>query len=266
MNRKLVLLLIPLMLLPMAGFGYAHWTDKVTKQIKLHAGTVEVEIIQFHVDECNSYDVSCDDVIWIVGEYPITDTTLNPHYDPDVTYELIIEKTYDEDDQLIEIYITADPVYPGWRLEFKMLIHNKGRLSVRSLFVNWNWTGPLVDEPDWLVDQPYPNDRNVPICLLPPLGKYEETQWLHDDVAFPDCPSPCTDKSHYTVGSPETTAVLKPSKCLMVKEVIWFDCQEHQEEIQCHWFRLAKEIGFYQYTPDEPWSSVGEDDQGTSGP
>ena len=262
MNKKLVLLLIPLMLMPLAGFGYAHWTDKVTKQIKLHAGTVEVEIIQFHVDSCNSYDVSCDDVIWIVGEYPINDTTLNPHYDPTVTYELIIEKVKDAEGEIIEIYITADPVYPDWRLEFKMLIHNKGRLAVRSFFVHWNWTGPLVDDPCWLVEQPYPDDRLVPECIT-----YDETQFTHDYATYPDCEGVlCTDKTHYTIASPETTAVLKPSQCLLVKEVIEFNSQEHQEEIQCHWFRLAKEIGFFQYTPLEPWSSVGETDQGTSGP
>ena len=251
------------MLMPLASFGYAHWTDKVTKQIKLHAGTVEVDIVQFHIDSCNSYDASCDDVIWIVGEYPITDTVLNPHYDSTVGYELIIEKIYD-DAELIEILITADPVYPGWRLEFKMLIHNIGRLTIRSHNVFWNWVGPLDDDPCWLwpVDQPYPDDRNVPDCLT-----YVETQTTHDYVTHPQCKGVlCTDKSHYTVPSPETTAVLKPSQCLLVKEVIDFDCQLRQEEIQCHWFRLAKEISFYQYVPDEPWSSVGEADQGTSGP
>ena len=258
MNKKLALLLIPLMLMPLAGFGYAHWTDKVTKQIKLHAGSVEVEIVQFHVDYCNSYDVSCDDVVWIVGDYPINDTTLNPHYDETVTYELIIEKLYKGDPaQLHEIYITADPVFPGWQLEFKMLIHNKGRLSVASEYHRWNWIGPLEDDPCWQETQPYPDDRNVPICLQPPDGLYEETLWLHDP-AITGCLSPCTDKTHYIIPAAETSSVLKPSQCQLLKEVIIFGCQEHQEEMQCHWFRLAKELTFKQYIPDVPWGSVGE--------
>ena len=268
MNKKLIVaLLMPLMIMPLIGFGYAHWTDKVTKQIKLHAGSVEVEIIQFHVDYCNSYDASCDDIIWIVGDYPINDTTLNPHYNPDVKYELIIEKLYDETEELYEIYITADPVFPGWQLEFKMLIHNKGRLAVASEYHRWNWTGPLEDDPCWQETQPYPDGRNVPICLTPAEdGLYEETLWLHDDSTYPDCPSPCTDKTHYTIPTGETTAVLKPCECLLLKEVIIFGCQEKQEEMQCHWFRLAKELTFKQYVPLEPWSSVGEQNQSQSGP
>ena len=272
MNRKLLIaLILPLMLIPMTSFAYAHWTDKVTKQIKLHAGTVEVEIVQFHVDECNSYDVSCDGIIWIVGEYPITDRTLNPHYDPDIKYELIIEKIYvtvDDHRQIHEILITADPVFPGWVLEFKMLIHNKGRLAVASETHRWNWIGPLEDDPTWQWVQPYPDDRNVPDCLTEAeAGLYKESMFLHDDLGFPDCVArPCLDKTHYKDPIGETDAVLKPSECLLLKEEIIFGCQEKQEETQCHWFRLAKELTFKQYVPLEPWSSVGEADQGTSGP
>jgi len=258
MNKKLLpALIIPLMLLPLMSFAYAHWTDKVTKQIKLHAGTVEVEIVQFHVDYCNSYDVSCDNIIWIIGEYPITDRTLNPHFDPDVKYELIIEKVMmGTPPQLKEVFITADPVFPGWKLEFKMLIHNKGRLTVRSDFHNWNWIGPLEEDPCWLWEQPYPNDRNVPDCLLPPNGLYEERLFVHDPT-ITGCPSPCLDKTHYTVPTAETSAVLKPCQCLLLKENIVFDCQEKQEETQCHWFRLAKELGFRQWEPDEYLESMG---------
>ena len=269
MNKKLLsLLILPLMLMPLVSFGYAHWTDKVTKQIKLHAGTVEVEIVQFHVDYCNSYDASCDGIVWIVGDYPIED---DPAYDPDVKYELIIEKLYKTGgtpphDQLYEIYITADPVFPGWQLEFKMLIHNKGRLTVASEYHRWNWIGPLVDDPCWQETQPYPDDRNVPDCLnATEAGLYEETMWLHDPT-ITGCPSPCLNKGHYTIPIGETDAVLKPSQCLLLKEVIIFGCQERQAEMQCHWFRLAKELTFKQFVPIEPWSSVSEADQGTSGP
>ena len=247
MNRKLaVALILPLMLIPLMSFAYAHWEDKVTKQIKLHAGTVEVEIVQFHVDDCNSYDVNCDGKLWIVGRYPIADAVKEG-------YELVIEVVY-EDDQPIEVLITADPVFPCWRLEFKMLIHNKGRLAVRSLFHHWNWTGPLEDDPCWLWEQPFPNERVIPECI----DLYEEELFSHDYATHPDCKGIlCLDKTHYTLPESETAYVLKPSQCILLKEKIHFDSQAHPD-VQCHWFRLVKEMGFYQ--------EVGEPFESPSGP
>lgn len=242
MNRKLLLaLILPLMLIPMTSFAYAHWTDKVTKQIKLHAGTVEVEIIQWHIDECNSYDVDCNGIIF--GD------------------ELIVDTLMDADGQVIEVLITADPVYPSWRLVFKMLIHNKGRLVARSYMHHWDWIGPVEDEPDWLVTQPYPDGRTVP-----PHLDYTEELRLHNDALFgsptdpvshPDGP-PCTNKDHYTVVVEPTTYILKPSQCVLVYEEITFNAQDDplKTEAQCHWFRLAKELVFFQETGDT-WSSDG---------
>jgi hypothetical protein len=263
MNKKLLTaLLLPLMLFPMVSFAYAHWTDSVTKQIKLHAGTVEVEIVQFHIDECNSYDVSCDEEVWIVGLYPITDRTLNPHYDPDIKYELIIEKIEDADGQIIEVLITADPVYPSWRLVFKMLIHNKGRLSVRSWEHRWGWIGPEEIDPCFETAEEYPNTRNVP-----PHLDYREELRLHDYNAHPDCAGQlCTDKSHYTIVVAPTTYELKPCQSVLLYEEITFNAQEEplRSEAMCHWFRLAKQMVFAQKV-GETWSSVGEQQQGESG-
>ena len=231
MNRKLIVaLLLPLMIMPLVGFAYAHWTDKVTKQIKIHAGTVEVEIVQWHVDRCNSYDVDCDGVIF--GD------------------ELKVE-VLTEDDQVVEILITADPVFPSWMLEFKFLIHNKGRLTIDSWGHNWNFSGPFVEDPCWLVEQPYPNDRMVPECI-----EYVETLFLHDYGTYPACRGVlCTDKTHYTIPVAPTTYILKPSECVLVKEFIHFDCQE-MPQYQCKWFRLAKEMIFKQHIGVE-WGSEG---------
>ena len=46
MNKKLVALLIPLMLLPIAGFAYAHWTTTVTKTYTLKAGVVKMDVVR----------------------------------------------------------------------------------------------------------------------------------------------------------------------------------------------------------------------------
>jgi len=252
MNKKLlVALILPLMLIPLTSFAYAHWTDKVTKQIKLHAGTVEVEIVQFHVDACNSYDVSCDNVIYFIGDYP---KETDPDYDPAKKYELIIEMVKDAEGEVIEVYITADPVYPSWRLVFKMLIHNKGRLTVRSYEHHWGWIGPVDTDPCWLETQPYPDGRTVPPHLT-----YTETLKLHDYAAYPGCAGVlCTNKDHYTVVVAPTTYILKPSQCVLVYEEIVFDAQDEPlaSEAQCHWFRLAKEMVFVQEVGDE-WSSAG---------
>ena len=234
MNRKLLIaLILPLMLIPMTSFAYAHWTDKVTKQIKLHAGTVEVDIIQWHIDECNSYDVNCNGIIF--GD------------------ELKVE-VLTEDGQVVEVLITADPVYPSWRLVFKMLVHNKGRLVVRSYEHHWGWIGPEAIEPDWLVAQPYPDTRTTP-----PHLDYTEELRLHNDAAFPDCVDrPCLNKGHYTVVVAPTTYTLKPCECVLVYEEITFNAQDPplDKEAQCHWFRLAKEMIFFQET-GATWSSDG---------
>lgn len=233
MNKKLMFaLLLPLMVMPLIGFGYAHWTDKVTKQIKMHAGTVEVEIVQWHVDRCNSYDVNCNGEIF--GD------------------ELIVE-VLTEDGQVVEILITADPVGPCWFLEFKFLIHNKGRLAVDSWEHHVGWVGPLPDDPCWLTeaDQPYPDSD-------PPPGiTYTEELFLHDYGTYPACRGVlCTDKTHYTIGPVDpTTYFLKPSEAVLVKEFIHFAAQDYPE-YQCHWFRLAKEMVFKQRIGDE-WGSEG---------
>ena len=231
MNRKLlVMLLLPMLLLPMASFGYAHWTDKVTKQIKMHAGTVEVDIVQWHIDLCNSYDVDCD------GEI----------YGDELKVEVLTE-----DEQVVEIHITADPVYPSWKLEFKFLIHNKGRLSVDSWRHNVNWTGPFDADPCWL-EQPFVKQETPPPCIF-----YQQNLTLHDYGAHPECKGVlCTDKTHYTIPVAPTTYVLKPCECVLVREFIHFDCQEMQEEYSCKWFRLAKEMVFKQHI-GEDWFSEG---------
>lgn len=231
MNRKLLVsLLLPLMLMPMTAFGYAHWSDKVTKQIKLHAGTVEIHIVQWHVDACNSYDVDCDDVVF--GD------------------EFLVE-VLKEDDQVVEILITADPVYPGWFLDFKFLVHNKGRLAVDTWEHYVDWEGPFDEDPCWLTEQPYPDNPAPPECI-----DYTETLYLHDYGMHPDCKGQlCTDKTHYTIEVAPTTYTLKPCQCVLVREQITFKCQE-MPEYQCHWFRLAKEMTFKQKIGDE-WSSDG---------
>ena len=43
-TKLLTAILIPMLLIPLTGFGYAHWTDRVTEQIKMHVRCAEANI------------------------------------------------------------------------------------------------------------------------------------------------------------------------------------------------------------------------------
>lgn len=217
-------------LLPTIAFGYAHWTDKVRKQVKLHAGTVEVDIPWWHVDELWTTDVDCDDDVFSV--YP---------EEPEEFHVIPVFIN----DQLKEIRILADPIFPGWYVEFKFLIHNKGRLKVRSHAhrVEWIMGGAPLEDPCWLDlpwDEPFPGGEiydTIPGIL------YVEELYLHSDDTCTD--KPCLDPTHYGMPVSPTTYTLKPCQSVLVKEFITADIQEYPE-YQCHYFRLTKELEFVQ--------------------
>jgi hypothetical protein len=218
-------------ILPMMSFGYAHWTDKVRKQVKLHAGTVEVDIPWWHVDELRTTDVDCDDDVFSV--------------DPEEPEEFHIIPVF-MDDQLKEIRILADPIFPGWYVEFKFFIHNKGRLKVRSYNhrVEWIMGSEPLEDPCWLDlpwDQPFPGEE---VANVIPGIIYDEELYLHDP-ATPCIDKPCLNPEHYTLSVSPTTYTLKPCECVLVKEFINADIQEYPE-YQCHYFRLTKELEFVQ--------------------
>jgi len=204
MNTRLAFALIPLMLLPMVGFGSAHWTDSVKKDYYLHAGTVEVEIIWWHVEGTNTYDVDCDGIVW--GD------------------EIQIIPEYDEDDQIIKLDIIVDPIYPCWFLDLEVIIHNKGRLSIKA------------DEPiiTWTIDPPpYGDPETLP--GQPPYWQYFWNYYIWDGRWIEVEP---------------TTMVIKPCEVLRVKEYLHFLGQDYPE-LQCNWLDLHVEIPFFQYIGEE---------------
>jgi len=248
MNKKLVALLIPLMLISMASFGYAHWSDSVTKKYKLHSGTVEIDIIQWHIDKCTSYDVNCNKEVYgdEIQVFPIKDPT----------------------GQVIDLHILADPIFPCWELEFKMLVHNKGRLAVR------------FEKPTIVFKGPY--DAGVDPCWDPITGgidydwdkkefpgipwfEYICLMYKHDDTTYPTCPKPCTDKSHYTIPADPTEYRYKPCECIMIKQ--WLHLKQAalpdwpetrlQEYLQCRYLRIDFEIKAINEVGTE-WGSVGQ--------
>ena len=99
MNKKLAALLIPLMLLPLAGFAYASWSDFVTKTYLLTAGTVDIAITGGWIEETNAYGY-----IDIYG---------------DGAGNAIIE---------------AEDLFPSWYAVVTIEIHNDGTLPVEIIF------------------------------------------------------------------------------------------------------------------------------------
>ena len=223
MNKKFAALLIPLMLLPIVAFGYAHWTDSAKKNYYMRAGTVKTEIIAWHIEGTNTYDADCDGVIY--GD----------------ELQIIPIDEYDEDldeFEVVKLDIIVDPIYPSWFLDLEMIIHNKGRLSIKADEPIIRWTGPQdnrlddIDTPDVYID---------PATGIPYFFQYEWAYYIWGG-----------DLAGWVEVEP-TTMVVKPSEVLRVKQYIHFIGQEYPE-LQCHWLDLHVEIPFFQYI-GETWES-----------
>jgi len=212
MNKKFVALLIPLLLLPMVSFAAAHWYDYITKQYKMHAGTVCVEITKWHVNETTAYDVNCNGITF-GDELLITNINgINP---------------CDGLEKVAGVQILANPIFPCWELTLDLYITNKGTLSVKVESAEIIFGGPYTDDPCWgpIVDP-------VPI---PDYFQYSHKYYVMINGEW--------------IWKEPTTFALKPGETMWVREYIHFTAQEHPE-FQCHWFRLDFKIPFYQYVPE----------------
>ena len=156
MNKKLALLLIPLMLLPIASFGYAHFKDSVEKRYKIHVGSVIANITYFHVDHFIMPDVNNDGII-LGDELNIT------IFEDPATCKFIVQ-------------IIADPIAGGFVLNTTMKIHNSGKLPWD---LDWEilWDGPYDDDPCWVV--PTKDIDTLPGVLDPLAGP-----WSYDMVVY----------------------------------------------------------------------------------
>jgi len=219
MNKKFVALLIPLLLFPMMSFAAAHWYDSVTKQYKLKAGTVCVEISKWHVLRTTAYDVNCNNETF--GD------------------ELIIENVWgrqkcDNVSKVVGLQILADPIFPCWELSLEMFIHNKGSLSIKMDFPVINFSGPYETDPCW--DPITANTTSYPYFQY----------WTKAQV--------WVEEIGEWVEMEPTTFVLKPCESVRIVQYIHFLGQDYPE-LQCHWFRIDVEYPFFQFVPDEPISS-----------
>jgi len=130
MNKKLTFaLIVPLMLVPLASFAYAHFYGYVAKRYAIHVGSVEVAPIYFHIDELRMIDVDNDGVI-IGDEFNYT-----------IHQDAATGKWY--------VDIVADPIPSGFVLNTTLKIHITGKLPVRFNFgeapYGGSWAGPFVN-------------------------------------------------------------------------------------------------------------------------
>jgi hypothetical protein len=219
MNKKFAALIIPLMLLPLVGFATAHWYDYITKQYKMHAGTVCAEIVKWHVLETTAYDMDCDGVVF-GDELQISNI---PGKNP-----------CDGLEKVAGVQILANPIFPCWELTFEMFIRNKGSLSIKMDIPTFTFGGPYEADPCWgPIRDPVP---------LPTYFQYFAKAYIWDDKI-----------GEYVEVQP-TTFVLKPGQEVRIVQFIHFIGQEFPE-LQCHWFRIDCVYPFFQYVPEEPISS-----------
>ena len=114
-NHKLYsAILIPMLLIPLASFGYAHWTDSVTKQIKLHVGCFEAEI--------KTYKILCPWDDELIIKWPSDDELEAMHGTSRITF--------------------STHIFPGWYAWVGFIIQNQGMFPGE------------VNAPDYEVEDP----------------------------------------------------------------------------------------------------------------
>ena len=98
-------ILIPMLLIPLSAFGYAHWTDSVSKQYKFHYLCTQTKI--------KTNKVLTD---WVDDEYIIKDPTDEELSDMDGTYTL---------------KISTNRACPNFDVWIGLMLHNQGILPER---------------------------------------------------------------------------------------------------------------------------------------
>jgi len=213
MNKKLALLLIPLMVIPMASFAYAHFYDYVTKQYKIHVGSIEAKVEYFNVTSLLYNDiVGCGHRSGVYGDE--------------------IKIGIGETDCTWYVNITIDPAIPGMIMESEMLIHNIGKLPWRIESPAIVWDGPHAADPCF-------NPNIVNATPLPNWIKITWSYWKHD--ASHD-PKGCFDPKHYTVPADPTQYPYCNCSSVLVKQRLWLSqalMEPIQKEIECNWWRIV---------------------------
>jgi len=227
MNKKFVALLIPLLVMPLIAFGYAHFTDDVIKKYKIHVGSVYLDVTGFHVDKAIMPDVNLNNEIF--------------------DDELVIN-IYEDDLCNWIVEIKADPITGGFVLDTTMWLHNGGKLPFR---LDWTymWDGPYDEDPCF--DTP-PN-RPISELPMPPWSwDIEIYRWTVDPVTGEYVRDP-------TASVNPTQEIYMPCDFMEVKQHINFEQPEpdetFQKDWQCRWITLwVKFHALDETMEDESWT------------
>jgi hypothetical protein len=229
MNKKLIALIIPLLIMPLVSFGYSHFTDDVIKKYKVHVGSLYLDVTGFHVDRCVMPDANGNGIIF--------------------DDELMIN-IWENDLGTTMVEIAADPISGGFVLETTMWLHNGGKLPFR---LDWwyDWDGPYDVDPCFDI----PPGRPMIELDQPPWG-FEMELYRHTLDA---------DGNYVRVGPVNPTQELYiPCDFIEVIQRITFEQPEpdetFQEDWQCHWIKLW--VYFYAQdetmeTSSETWGTLG---------
>jgi len=208
MNKKYMAFLLPLLVMPMFAFGYAHFTDTVIKRYKIHVGSVLLNVTGFHVDYAKMPDPNSNGIIW--GD------------------ELKVE--IGEDGYGVwNVNITANPVTGGFVLNTTMWMHNAGKLPFKLEFSNIKWDGPYDTEPDSTT----PPTKNLIDLKQPPWSwKLTLYKWAKNATGV------------YVRSGPweSTETTYEPCDYIEVQQHIDFKQpaagETYQKDWQCKWIKL----------------------------
>ncbi len=210
MNKKLVLLIVPLLLVPLIATGYAHFTDEVIKKYKIHVGSLYLNVTGFHVDFARMPDVDNDGVIF--GD----ELNITIYESPDCRWYVLIE---------------ADPITGGFELNTTLWMHNSGKLPFELMW-------------DAMWDGPYPSD---PCFDIPPgktLATLPQPPWSFSVTLYKWHYNP--EKDEYERSGPfaPTQTDYKPCDYIEVKQHVDFKQpdptlnQTWQKDWQCKWIKI----------------------------
>ena len=232
MNKKLVALLIPLLIMPLFAFGYAHFTDDVVKKYKIHVGSVYLNVTGFHVDYVKMPDVDNDGVI--MGD------------------ELNV--TIVEIDGIYYVLITADPISGGFVLNTTMWMHNAGKLPFELDWLNVRWDGKYDSDPGFDI---------APTKLLSTLPM---PPWSFSITVYKWHPNETTQVYERTGPWDPTETHYKPCDYIEVIQHVDFKQpgpgeEAYQKDWQCKWIKI-----WVPFHAQDVWTEGSSLTWGTLGP
>jgi len=242
-----------MLLIPTACFGYAHWTDSVTKQIKLHYRCADAKVITYKL--------------------------LSPWNDESID-------RWPSDDELEVMHGTSSiifstNIFPEWYVWIGFIIQNQGALpawvhgatfEVTDPNDIWAWfiheeyyygTWPRNDVPKGLYEYVFvqsasQKDKGKPLpknAVDPPPDGYLD----------PDALPIYLEIYNEIAGPTSKDSMIMWIKLQLNPNYPHEDPFSIEISISITVTMAALEARAYQHVPDEPWSSVGEQQQGSSG-